>query len=99
MIEIYDLNSENLEFNSSVKDLLRRHTQVRIETATSLANIRSQAKLLCKWWIKKSNSLKYKLSRKHFSLEPKLVSISMQFSDMSRQLIYYEKLHCRVALN
>ncbi|CAF1448706.1 unnamed protein product [Adineta ricciae] len=41
-IELQDLNIEKLEFDNSVKDLLRRRAQARVETATSLANMRSQ---------------------------------------------------------
>jgi regulator of protease activity HflC (stomatin/prohibitin superfamily) len=41
-IELQDLNIEKLEFDSSVKDLLRKRAQARVETATSLSNMRSQ---------------------------------------------------------
>jgi regulator of protease activity HflC (stomatin/prohibitin superfamily) len=41
-IELQDLNIEKLEFDASVKDLLRKRAQARVETATSLANMRSQ---------------------------------------------------------
>ena len=41
-IELQDLNIEKLEFDNSVKDLLRKRAQARVETATSLANMRSQ---------------------------------------------------------
>ena len=41
-IELQDLNIEKLEFDSSVKDLLRKRAQARVETATSLANMRAQ---------------------------------------------------------
>jgi regulator of protease activity HflC (stomatin/prohibitin superfamily) len=41
-IELKDLNIEKLEFDSSVKDLLRKRAQARVETATSLANMCSQ---------------------------------------------------------
>ncbi|CAF4143357.1 unnamed protein product [Adineta steineri] len=41
-VELHDLNIEKLEFDNSVKDLLRKRAQARVETATSLANMRSQ---------------------------------------------------------
>jgi regulator of protease activity HflC (stomatin/prohibitin superfamily) len=41
-VELQDLNIEKLEFDNSVKDLLRKRAQARVETATSLANMRSQ---------------------------------------------------------
>jgi regulator of protease activity HflC (stomatin/prohibitin superfamily) len=41
-IELQDLNIEKLEFDSSVKELLRKRAQARVETATSLSNMRSQ---------------------------------------------------------
>ncbi|CAF1148340.1 unnamed protein product [Adineta ricciae] len=41
-IELQDLNIEKLEFDSSVKDLLRKRAQARVETATSLSNMRAQ---------------------------------------------------------
>jgi regulator of protease activity HflC (stomatin/prohibitin superfamily) len=41
-IELHDLNIEKLEFDSSVKDLLRKRAQARVETATSLSNMCSQ---------------------------------------------------------
>jgi len=41
-IELQDLNIEKLEFDGNVKDLLRKRAQARVETATSLANMRSQ---------------------------------------------------------
>ena len=41
-IELKDLNIEKLEFDTSVKELLRNRAQARVETATSLANMRSQ---------------------------------------------------------
>jgi regulator of protease activity HflC (stomatin/prohibitin superfamily) len=41
-IELQDLNIEKLEFDTSVKDLLRKRAQARVETATSLSNMRSQ---------------------------------------------------------
>ncbi|CAF4668933.1 unnamed protein product, partial [Rotaria sp. Silwood2] len=44
-IELQDLNIEKLEFDNSVKDLLRKRAQARVETATSLANMRSQTEI------------------------------------------------------
>ncbi|CAF3048311.1 unnamed protein product [Rotaria socialis] len=44
-IELQDLNIEKLEFDNSVKDLLRKRAQARVETATSLANMRSQTNI------------------------------------------------------
>ncbi len=41
-VELQDLNIEKLEFDNSVKELLRKRAQARVETATSLANMRSQ---------------------------------------------------------
>ncbi|CAF1003084.1 unnamed protein product [Adineta steineri] len=41
-IDLQDLNIEKLEFDSSVKDLLRKRAQARVETATSLSNMCSQ---------------------------------------------------------
>jgi regulator of protease activity HflC (stomatin/prohibitin superfamily) len=41
-IELQDLNIEKLEFDNSVKDLLRKRAQARVETATSLSNMRAQ---------------------------------------------------------
>ena len=41
-IELQDLNIEKLEFDNSVKDLLRKRAQAHVETATSLSNMRSQ---------------------------------------------------------
>ncbi|CAF1304376.1 unnamed protein product [Rotaria sordida] len=44
-VELQDLNIEKLEFDNSVKDLLRKRAQARVETATSLANMRSQTEI------------------------------------------------------
>ncbi|CAF3479842.1 unnamed protein product [Rotaria socialis] len=44
-IELQDLNIEKLEFDSSVKELLRKRAQARVETATSLANMCSQTEI------------------------------------------------------
>ena len=41
-IELTDLNIEKLEFDGSVKELLRKRAQARVETATSLANMCAQ---------------------------------------------------------
>ena len=44
-IELQDLNIEKLEFDSNVKELLRKRAQARVETATSLSIMRSQTNI------------------------------------------------------
>ncbi|CAF2063316.1 unnamed protein product [Rotaria magnacalcarata] len=77
-IELQDLNIEKLEFDSSVKDLLRKRAQARVETATSLANMRSQTSIAMQQVEREKQQAQIQAEAEAFVTRTKAVPLSAQ---------------------